>query len=81
MYKQAAAALRNLCFDNVHNQDSVRECGVVAALVALLAPSRSAAVRAQAAGALQNVCSAHTQNKDSVRECGGVGRAGRAACP
>jgi len=72
MQTQAAGALANLCCENVENQDSVRECGGVVALVALLAPSAAPAVRARAAAALGNLCMANARCQDSVRECGGI---------
>ncbi len=50
----------------------MRECGGIAALVALLAPGGSPAVQARAAAALGNLCSSNTRNQDSVRVCGGV---------
>jgi len=46
------AALASLRFKSTENQDSVRECGGIAALVALLAPSSSSAQHKLAAGAL-----------------------------
>jgi len=56
----------------VSGQDSVIECGGVAALVGLLAPGWTSAVHEQAAAALRSVCADNTPNQDGVRECGGV---------
>ena len=64
--------LGSLRFESTENQDSVRECGGIAALVALLAPGSSSALHELAAGALCVVCAGNTQNQDCVRECGGV---------
>jgi len=69
---EAAAALGILCARNTQNQDSVRECGGVAALVALLAPGGSAGVHARAAAALGHQCFSNIQNQDSMRVCSGV---------
>jgi len=54
------------------NRDYIRESGGVAALVGLLAPGGSAAVRGNAAGVLCKLCYENAPNKDSVRECGGI---------
>ena len=70
--RRPAHALARLCMRNSGNKDYVRECGGIAALVGLLAPSGSAAVHEQAAAALANLCWDNVKNKDSVRECGAV---------
>ncbi len=70
--ERAARALATSSEGTGQPNNSVRDCGGVAALVALLAPGGSAAEQEQAAVALNKLCVDNTQNCDSVRECGGI---------
>ncbi len=77
---QAAGALTDLCLNNAHNCNSVRDCGGIVALVGLLAPGGSAAVRRAIAGTLRNLCSNNNnQNRDSHQRVRGRRGTGRAA--
>ncbi len=79
-------ALVSLCTNNTRNQDSVRECGGVPTLVALMAPARPADVHTRAANALTLIARDSARGREAVRACGGaaalervLGRASSAA--
>lgn len=68
---EAAAALANMCYDNVNNQRAVVRAGGVEALVGVLRANPNSASAQKAAAVLANLCYADSHNWKAVRPLGG----------